>query len=146
MGKQSPVDAVFERWNSYSGRIANKRGRPVLWIGHRRRPDGSLSPEIMAAVNSVLANYSVEEINGAITNYAEVLLSPDYFWSCVWSLPEFLTRKQGREKDSPKQFWRFLPDNFNLESYRLFDQPKQSSELNFDGSTEDEITAAFAEG
>ncbi len=108
---------IFDHWNMYQGRSTEKDGRLISWHGHRPKPDGGLAPDIIAGCKSALADYTVEEIKGAIDNYALVLLSPEYFWSYAWSLPEFLTRRQGRQIGALRQLCRFLPDNFDAANY-----------------------------
>jgi hypothetical protein len=114
----SDADVIFDRWNTYAGRSVEKQGKMITWKGHKRRADGSVSPDIATAIQRPLdAGYSVEQICTAIDNYALVLLSPEYFWSYPWPLATFLTVADGRGKNAIPKWTRFAPDNFTAENY-----------------------------
>lgn len=118
----SPVFLIFDRWNQYRGQsVAKLRGgkkERLLWHGHKLKPDGTIAPDIRGAIEGALSKgYSADEICGAIDNYAKVLLGTRYYWSYVWSLPEFLTRGEERHKQAARKWFKFLPDNFIEERY-----------------------------
>lgn len=113
---------IFNHWNKYQGKSVSKlrdsEKTKIVWKSHKLRADGSIAPEIINAIEQALkGNRSVEEICGAVGNYAQVVLSKDYFWTYTWSLPEFLTRGEEKHKNAPRKWWRFLPDNFIEEHY-----------------------------
>lgn len=123
------IREIFNHWNSYQGRTVEKDGRTVSWHSHKPKADGSLAVDIAKAAKSVLTDYAVEDVKAAIDNYGTVLLGSEYYWSYVWSLPEFLTRRQGREKGALRQLCRFLPDNFNAANHLSRDA--QEDDLGF---------------
>ena len=138
------VETVFDRWNAHAGRSVEKDGRTITWRSHRRRPDGSLSPEIPTAVRRCLdGGYSVEDICGAIDNYATVLLGAEFYWSYPWALAEFLTRADGRGKAGIPKWTQFLPDNFAAERYlsRRPTEETQGSPFDEYAATEEELPA-----
>jgi len=127
-GKDSPVSGrqkitpeiqqVFDTWNQHAGKSVNKpngRGTTdrIAWKAHKK-----LGKEKVAAIRQALKDYSVDEIVGAIDNFAAVLLGREYFWSYPWTLDQFLTRGRERHKGAERQWWQFLPDNFDAERYR----------------------------
>jgi len=89
--KDQFIYAIFEHWNAKK------------IVAHREMTD-----KLKGHINSKLEIYSVDEINGAITNYATVLHSDEYQWTYKWSLGEFLTRENGMVK--------FLDENKPLDS------------------------------
>jgi hypothetical protein len=116
----SDADVIFDRWNTHAGQSTEKQGKTITWKGHRRRPDGTLSPEIATAIQRCLAaGYSVEDICAAIDNFALVLLGPEFFWSYPWPLATFLTVADGRGKAGISKWTNFRPDNFIREQYLL---------------------------
>jgi len=94
---------IFDCWNSFKG----KRN----WKSHRE-----LSYEISEAITKRLKHYTVEQICGAIRNYAATLLSRDCLWSYAWTLYQFLTRHSPQQRDE-LQIYRFLPNNFSMDDY-----------------------------
>jgi hypothetical protein len=61
-------------------------------------------------LKACLKNYGEDEIAEAMQNYADILLSPDHWFSYRWGLDEFLSRKGGLEK--------FLSVNNPFENFR----------------------------
>jgi len=51
-----------------------------------------------SCINARLKYYTAEELCRAIKNYADILNSPDHFFSYRWSLSDFLTRKNGLDQ------------------------------------------------
>ena len=84
------------------------------WRHHKR-----LTPDMKKAIKKIMAEgYSFPEIADMIANYALILLDPAYKWSYVWTLTEFLTRRDGTTKDSPlKCVTYFHPENFQPDRY-----------------------------
>jgi len=120
----SPVLKIFNYWNKYRGKSVIKPDRDtrqdksIVWHSHQLRADGSISPEIEKALKAAFdGGHSVEQICGAIDNYAKVLLNKNFFWSYVWGLPDFLTRGEEKHKQAARKWWRFLPDNFIEDRY-----------------------------
>jgi len=126
------VQKVFDHWNQYAGQAVEKPGqggvKRVVWKSHRK-----LSQEKVRAIRQALKDFSAEELRGAITNYAAVLLGREYFWSYPWTLNEFLTRGRERHKQAERQFWQFLPDNFDETRYR-----RQGAKVPWNDPTEEE--------
>jgi hypothetical protein len=141
------VLAVFECWNSHAGPSIDKTdsdtGQVVHIHWHSRKPrlDGTIPLDADTAIRAALKGFGGDDIRAAINNFAAVLLSTETFWTYAWSLSEFFTRREGRAKDSGYKWWRFLPDSFDFEKYRLRRKPNDG--LNLDGSTEEEILAAL---
>jgi hypothetical protein len=99
--------------------------------------------DVDAAIRRALEGFNIEDVRGTVQNYAAVLLSDDTFWTYAWSVAEFFTRREGRAKTDGFKWWRFLPGTFDIEKYRC---RRQTSEgLNLDGSSEEEVLAAFGE-
>jgi len=118
--KTETIQKVFDHWNSYGGQSVQKRNGQgknlvtVRWKAHRL-----LTKDKRQAITAALKDYSTEQICGAIGNFAKVLLGQGYFWTYPWQLHEFLTRGVERHKGAARQFWSFLPDNFDAERYRI---------------------------
>jgi hypothetical protein len=52
-----------------------------------------ITQEMKKAINKTLKKYSEDEVIKAISNYAIIVNSDDYFFNYKWSLGEFLTRR-----------------------------------------------------
>jgi hypothetical protein len=116
--KKSPLLQIFDFWNKFKGCSVCKKEKKITWHSHKRRPDETMAPDIERAVAGALKDgHPVDEICGAIDNFAKVLLGVDYYWSYPWTLPAFLTRGEERHKEAARKWWRFLPDNFIEENY-----------------------------
>lgn len=99
---KSNIIVVFEKWNTFKGKN---------WKSHVK-----LSYEIEQAITEQLKHYSVDDLSGAIENYARVLLGSDFKWSYAWTLQQFLTRTSPTNRKE-QQLWRFLPNNYHDEDY-----------------------------
>ncbi len=64
-----------------------------------------------------LRDFTIQEICTAITNYAEVLQGPKYYWDYQWSLTDFLTVGVSSSASSPRKWERFLEENFVLSNF-----------------------------
>lgn len=120
--KKSPLFQIFNHWNKYKGKSISKsesgKKTRVTWHSHKLRPDETMTPDIEKAIAWALKDgYTVDNICGAIDNFAKVLLGENYYWSYVWGLPEFLTRGEEKHKQAARKWWRFLPDSFIEEKY-----------------------------
>jgi len=51
-----------------------------------------LTDKIKSAIVKAMKEYSVDEIEQAITNYAEILTGSQYFFNYTWTLQDFLAR------------------------------------------------------
>lgn len=69
------LNAIFNHWNK--SKI----------IQHRK-----LTDKIKRKINSILKDYSLEEIQTAIDNYKLILESPLYYFNYKWTLNDFLQR------------------------------------------------------
>lgn len=76
------VKEIFEHWN-------------LLEIVTHRALGNSMTTSITAR----LKNYSKEEIKRAMSNYKEVIESPDTYWEYKWPLQDFLSRGEGKNID-----------------------------------------------
>ncbi|MGC9100876.1 MAG: replication protein [Caldisericum sp.] len=75
--------------------------------------------KIRKKIRAALKVYTVEELEGAIRNYAYVLSNPQkFFWTHKWQLKDFLDRGVDR----------FLPTNFREEDFYIR-RPKTKAEL-----------------
>ena len=83
---------LFEKWNSLN------------IIIHKE-----LTPEIIKAIDKALKTYKQEQIELAMTRYAQIYHDKNYFFSYKWSLQEFLTRV--------KTIPSFLNEGSQWESY-----------------------------
>jgi len=114
------VQQVFDNWNKFAGQSVQKRNSQgkilvtVRWKAHRL-----LTKDKRQAIMAALKDYAIEEICGAIDNFAKILLGREYFWTYPWALHEFLTRGVERHKGAARQWWAFIPDNFDAERYRV---------------------------
>jgi len=66
---------IFDYWNSKK------------IIVHRK-----LTDKLKRKINSILKDYTVDEIKKAIDNYHTVLTDERYYWTYKWTLEEFLQR------------------------------------------------------
>lgn len=66
-----------------------------------------LTSKMQRAINSVLKDYSVEDIKNSIINYYKILNSKEYYFNYKWTLEEFL--KRGLEKF---MVWEVCSNNF----------------------------------
>lgn len=66
-----------------------------LWNSKKITIHKQLSDKAKKAINSLLKEFSVEEIKNAINVYSDVLKSEDTFWTYKWTLEEFLKRSGG---------------------------------------------------
>jgi len=111
--KKIPLLQIFNHWNSYKAQSVSKlkddEEAKITWHSHKLRPDSTISPEVENAITDALkSGYSVEDVCGAIDNYAKVLLGSDYWWTHIWPLPTFLTVKYEKRKDAEHKWWQFL--------------------------------------
>jgi len=104
LSKDNRIYVIFEHWNLYKG-----QGN---WKSHRE-----ITPEIEEAINERLKKYSIEKLKTAITNYADILLSPQFVWSKNWTLREFLTRHRPDDRNE-LQIYRFLENNFSPDDFK----------------------------
>lgn len=147
--KASRVIAIIEHWNSHSGRSVEKlnsdtgQTTTARWHGCRLGEDGAVRADVDMAIQPALKDFNPDDIEAAIDNYAKALLNPESFWTHSWSVAEFFTRKEGRAKEDGFKWWRFLPGTFDFEKYRS--RKRTGDEVNLNGSTEEEILAAFGE-
>lgn len=107
------ANTIFTYWNQSEGLIHHKE----------------LKHDIKLAIKAALANFSVDDIKEAIANYSTVVSGDEFFWTKRWALGVFLTRKTGQCKDDPKQFWRFLNNNFVKEEYMTQNVTTDSKKL-----------------
>ncbi len=67
-----------------------------LWNEQKIIEHKKLTPAIKASIEKILKDYSVEDVEQSIKNYATILKSPDlYYFKYKWTLQEFLTRNKG---------------------------------------------------
>ena len=90
--KDGIYGGILEHWNSQGIQV------------HRR-----LTDETRSAIKSRLKDYSRNELVQAISNYAEIVNSPSYYWNHRWTLKDFL--KRGVE--------RFLDGDIARQNYRI---------------------------
>jgi len=102
--KQNGILDVFDYWNSYKG---EKR-----WHSHNK-----LTINIAKAISDNLKNYSVEEMCGAIENYASVLINEEFFWEHTWNIECFFTVTNRKKEGKPKKWKQFLAEVFKEEIY-----------------------------
>ena len=88
--KQKAQISIFDHWNGHD------------LIQHRKLTDA-----IKRGINGALANYSEDEIVGAIDNYAKILASPTHYFKYKWTLKDFLTRGLDKFND-----WRVCDANY----------------------------------
>ncbi len=83
---------ILEHWNRMGIQV------------HRR-----LTDDARGAIRSRLKDYSRDELLQAISNYAEIVNGPAYYWNHRWTLKDFL--KRGVE--------RFLDGDIARQNYRI---------------------------
>lgn len=98
------IYVIFDYWNLYKGQRN--------WKSHRE-----ITPEIEESINNRLKRYSVGQLKAAITNYADILLSPHFVWSKNWTLREFFTRHRPDDRNE-LQIYRFLGNNFSPDDFK----------------------------
>ncbi len=104
------VQEILDHWNTQKFR--EQPNSKTTW--HIRR---EVKYDLELAVTTALKHFTVDDIKGAIDNYALVILGQDYFYDYdKWTIDIFLTRK---EKDDRNMFrwWRWLPGRFEEEDF-----------------------------
>lgn len=104
LSKDNKYKVIFDHWNIYKN-----QGN---WKSHRE-----VTPEIEEAITERLKKYSVEQLKSAITNYADILLCPQFVWSKNWTLREFITRHRPDDRNE-LQIYRFLENNFSPDDFK----------------------------
>lgn len=66
-----------------------------LWNEQKIIEHKELTPAIKSSIEKILKDYSGEDVEQSIKNYATILKSPDYYFKYKWTLQEFLTRNKG---------------------------------------------------
>jgi len=78
----------------------NPNPNPNLILDHWNQQNiivhKKLADDVRSVIVRTLRSYSVEEVKSAISNYAEILQGPQYFFKYKWTLKDFL--KRGIEK------------------------------------------------
>tara|TARA_Y100000310_G_C20665633_1_gene807324 strand:- start:621 stop:1427 length:807 start_codon:yes stop_codon:yes gene_type:complete len=98
----------------------------TLWNGLGIFRHKKLSRDMKLAIKSACRDYTETEIEQAISNYAHIVLSSDFYFSHRWTLSEFLSRRQGNNIE------RFL----DLEVAKAnFKKERSSSGTHRQGST-----------
>lgn len=77
--KENNYIVIFDHWNKQN------------IIVHKKITD-----DVRSVIVRTLRSYSVEEVNSAISNYAEIVQGQEYFFNYRWTLRDFL--KRGIEK------------------------------------------------
>ncbi|NQT03273.1 MAG: hypothetical protein HQ580_14695 [Planctomycetes bacterium] len=130
--KKNSLLHIFNHWNTYKGQSISKlkdgKNTKITWHSHKLKSDGTVNKDAKEAIAWALKDYSVEDICGAIDNYAKVLLGINYFWTHKWSLPVFLTVGEEKHKQAARKWYRFKPDNFIEEQYLAKSDYKQQPE------------------
>jgi DNA-binding MarR family transcriptional regulator len=101
--KEQVMD-VYDFWNSYKGDGFHSHNR--------------LTHDMVLAITENLKHYTVEDMCIAITNYVTVIQDETCLLSHKWALATFFTVGKNSSKDSPRKWWRFLPDNFSIDNHR----------------------------
>jgi hypothetical protein len=96
------INHVFEFWNSQK------------IILHK-----SITKDTYKAINNKLKDYSVDEVLKTIRRYSIILNDKDFFFSCKWSLYDFLKQKNA--------FPRFTEEGSMTANYKDKIKPKQNS-------------------
>lgn len=110
------VQEIFNHWNTFKGRGNFK--------SHRE-----MTPDIEKAVKIRLKDkFTIEQLKGAINNYAQILISSEYEWSYAWTLYQFLTRHRPDNRDE-LQIYRFIPNNFSTQDFKKTSLGKQRDKI-----------------
>ena len=109
---------IFNLWNSYR----STRNRKGVWKGCGML-DGFTESTIRAACK---AHGGPERVLKAIANYHLIWHGKQYKWTYTWTLCQFLTRTEPRDRKSP-QIRRFLNGTFRADDY-LSDSEKTDAE------------------
>jgi len=112
--RKQEVSDIFVLWNSFKG----TKNSEYKWKTHRK-----LTMDMITAITKNLTNYTADDIMNAISNYAEVVGSPDSYFTYTWTLTDFLTRKEGTTQDSPNKWLRFSEGNFDRSKYHNRNAP-----------------------
>jgi len=110
-------ELIFEFWNTFKGeqtssKTCPKTGTLIRWHSHNK-----LTHDMRLAMRDNFKDYSIEDMCIAISNYREVLIRDDTFWTHVWPLSTFFSVKYTNAKDSRMKWWRFLPENFDVKTF-----------------------------
>ena len=120
MDIEKGVRTVFDNWNRYRGKGYGK----IKWKSHTvlARPiieiiKWRLMPAPARKIpNYLIQGYDVETLLEATDNYARVLLSPSYKWSCIWTLVQFMGRRSLLRPEE-EHLTRFLPGLFEPDDF-----------------------------
>jgi len=111
--------SLFDHWNQ-SNIITHKK----------------LTIDMKKAIDSVLANYSEDEVKQAISNYAEIVNGAQYYFDHKWTLVEFTKREHGNNIE------RFLDLEIAKANFRKDDKaPHVSHGPRYSKQTQEEIDA-----
>ena len=109
--KVEDIKRVFGVWNLNKGMYVNGQKSKGTFKSHTK-----ITVDIEKATRLRLKEYSLEDICGAINNYAKILLSKDYTWTHRWTLQQFLTRHSPQYR-SELQILRFIPNNYQDDDF-----------------------------
>jgi len=65
------------------------------WNNHGITQHKKLTNDMKRAIDSARIDYSQEDIEQAIKNYAEIVKSAEYYFNHKWTMAEFLSRRKG---------------------------------------------------
>ena len=95
------VKSIYSYWNQTPG------------LHHHKE----LKDCTVRAITASLKHYTLQEIHDAIFNYGMVLGDDSLRMGYKWTLRGFLAGKNSNCKDAPKNFWRYLKEEFDIESF-----------------------------
>lgn len=98
--KESKVNIKESKKDIYTPILQHWNTQEI--IQHRK-----LTEKTRRSIRATLKSYSVEEVNKAISNYAQILRDPVYYWTHKWTLQEFLQRGIDKFLD-----WEIASSNF----------------------------------
>ena|SRR5699024_7984863 len=82
----------------------------------------SINQSMRSHINARLEDYSVEELQKAISNYATILKSDNYYWTHKWSLQDFM---------KPNNVTRFVDEAEPLENFKSNKQNNANKDIDW---------------
>lgn len=115
--KPDPIQELFKTW---------------VECGMIKHSSAVLKKNIKPSHKKFISDIGVEECKKAVRNYAFILGSPDYFWSCKWDFWDFINRGLSKflDESRPREKWRQGKSKGKYHSSREDEQRKEYEKHN----------------
>lgn len=103
LGKENIYTSLFDLWNEQEIKTHKK-----------------ITKRMKTAIDSLMKDFTEEEIKRSIINYSEILKSEDTYWTHKWTFEEFLKRGNGARVFVHKSVEDYKNDKKNGRSYEEY--------------------------